>query len=335
MSMSRSRRRTRKYRSQLAGQLEHLERRRLLAFAPPSDYVLLGTLSVPTTDTSTETFIIPAYTTYYFVASGTGMIASNRGLDAEYVAPSGQSGGPWLNSKQGVDWGIGLSSANAGSKGMIWSPSSYQTDSVYGTSLTAGASAMPVALKYFDDQYGDNSGSLTVDVYAPVDYTPTEPGEDYPETEPGEEDVPCDGSCPPNKGGFSNGVRLSDGDLLYRPGGDDTGSLGIGPSPGLEWNTDGASSGATSVYGNGWNAAGQPVIEQTVSGSGGAGSVFRLSFSPFDQRYWTAASSTGPFARAGVPNSTDTLSLVGGQFVFNTAGGETLWPALEILIHAI
>jgi RHS repeat-associated protein len=296
----------------------------LLAFTPPSDYVLLGTLSVPTSGTSTESFVIPAYTTYYLVASGTGMIASSRGLDAEYVAPSGQSGGPWLNSKQGVDWGIGLSSANAGSKGMIWSPSSYQTDSVYGTSLTAGASAMPVALKYFDDQYGDNSGSLTVDVYAPVDYTPTEPGEDYPETEPGEEDVPCDGSCPPNKGGFSNGVRLSDGDLLYRPGGDDTGSLGIGPSPGLEWNTDGASSGATSVYGNGWNAAGQPVIEQTVSGSGGAGSVFRLSFSPFDQRYWTAASSTGPFARAGVPNSTDTLSLVGGQFVFNTSGGDTL-----------
>ena len=324
MSVSRSRRRTRKHRSQLAGQLEQLERRRLLAFAPPSDYVLLGTLSVPTTDTSTETFIIPAYTTYYLVASGTGMIASSRGLDAEYVAPSGQSGGPWLNSKQEVDWGIGLSSATAKSKGLSWSPSSYQTDSVYGTSVTAGASAMPVALKYFDDKYDDNSGSLTVDVYAPVDYTPTEPGEDYPETEPGEEDVPCDGSCTPNKGNVSNGVRLSDGDLLYRPGGNDTGSLGIGPSPGLEWNTDRASSGATSAYGNGWSATGQPVIEQTVNGSGGAGSVFRLSFSAFDQRYWTAASPTGPFARAGVLNSTDTLALVGGQFVFNTSGGDTL-----------
>jgi RHS repeat-associated protein len=277
--------------------------------------VLLGTLTVPTTDTSTESFIIPANTTYHFVASGTGTIATNpvRALDAEYI----QRGDPlaWENSKAEVDWGIGLSSRSVTSKGIYWSPSSWQSDAVYGTSLTAGASMMTVSLKYFDDEYGDNSGSLTVAVYAPP-YAPP--------PESGKEDVPCDDSCTPNNGSFSNGVGLSDGDLLYRASGAGTGSLGIGPSPGLEWSTDRATASGTSVYGNGWSTAGQPVIEQTANVSGGAGSVIRLSFSPADQRYWTAASSTGSFTRAGMPSSTDTLSLVGGQYVFQTSDGDTL-----------
>jgi hypothetical protein len=104
MSVSRSRRRTRRSRPQSGIQLEHLEQRRLLAYTPPSDYVLLDTLTVPTTGASTESFIIPANTTYHFVASGTGTIATNptRSLDAEYI----QRGEllAWEDSKAEVDW---------------------------------------------------------------------------------------------------------------------------------------------------------------------------------------------------------------------------------------
>ena len=311
MPVSRSRRRTRRNRLQSGIQLEHLEQRRLLAYTPPSDYVLLGSLTVPTTDTSTESFIIPANTTYHFVASGTGTIASGRALDAEYVQSAGPSGGQWINAKQGVDWGIGLASATRELKGLYWSPSSWQSDAVYGTSLTAGTSSMTVSLKYFDDQYSDNTGSLTVAVYGP----PADSGKD---------DVPCDDSCTPNNGNFSNGVGLSDGDLLYRANGAGAGSLGIGPSPGLEWSTDRATSSGTSVYGNGWSTAGEPVIERLTEGADGVGTMLRLSFSPADQRNWTGETWSGPFVRAGKHGSTDTLSLVGGQYVFQTSDGDTL-----------
>jgi hypothetical protein len=124
-------------------------------------------LTISSSGAETSPITLDAGILYFLVASGTGIIAGDgRQFDAEYI----QRGSPptWQDSKPDIDYGIGLSTGTPTAKGLTWTPAAFQSDHVYGVAIAGGSSGQTISLKYFDDYYLDNAGSLSVKVYEQV-----------------------------------------------------------------------------------------------------------------------------------------------------------------------
>ncbi|VTU01014.1 na-ca exchanger integrin-beta4 : Regulatory P domain of subtilisin-like proprotein convertases OS=Oscillatoria acuminata PCC 6304 GN=Oscil6304_2815 PE=3 SV=1: Calx-beta: CarboxypepD_reg [Gemmataceae bacterium] len=125
--------------------------------------------NVPTGVTSNV--VLDAGTIYLAVASGTARIATDATgfTDAEYIRYN-KSTGPQDGSSPGYAWnnhGVRIAGVSGGGTGgNFWG--GYQADHVYPV-LVAGQGAKVTG--YYSDipgYYGDNSGTLTVDLYAEV-----------------------------------------------------------------------------------------------------------------------------------------------------------------------
>jgi len=128
-----------------------------MAYTVPEGYAKFTTLDVPTSPTLSGVAAFPmiAGQSYHLVAKGTGSIQQQlgRGLDAEFVQKV--AGGQWNDLKSTMDWGIGFASGK-------FSWGAYQSDHVYGKAFVSAGGTQTVQLKYFDDFYPDNAGTLTV-----------------------------------------------------------------------------------------------------------------------------------------------------------------------------
>ncbi|VTT98079.1 ---NA--- : Endoglucanase OS=Azorhizobium caulinodans (strain ATCC 43989 / DSM 5975 / ORS 571) GN=AZC_1301 PE=3 SV=1: Calx-beta [Gemmataceae bacterium] len=138
-------------------------------------WVKVDTLTVATRTNQTaatgvqSNVVLDAGTTYLAVASGTARIANDATgfTDAEYIRYN-KSTGPQDGSSPGYAWnnhGVRLAGLDGGdTTGNFWG--GYQTDHQYVREVTGQGTT---ATGYFSDipgYYGDNSGSLTVDIYA-------------------------------------------------------------------------------------------------------------------------------------------------------------------------
>jgi RHS repeat-associated protein len=294
---------------------EALERRLLMAYTVPDTHQLLTTLSVETRGPTSPQprpsaeVTIPAGQTIHLVASGTGLIdkINGRALDPEYAQ---RPSGAWADtSSGGADWGIrgiGVS--------VNWKANGYQSDHVYGTSITAGSSNTTFSLFYSDDYYNDNAGVLSVAVYAEA--AESEPPIDVPtEGEPcvkcqanvceinpftGESTTYTGSTASVSSAGLTAAVRFQ----LNQP---TTGGIGGMPASG--------------EFGTGWSRS--DTARLTMQGSDpDAPDFVSVAFSTTDTRVFRRFSD-GTFARAHGLGSTDTLTLEGGQYVFRTSAGTT------------
>jgi hypothetical protein len=129
---------------------------------------LLETLSVPVDGSSVRsTTTLTSGQLYRFRASGTFIIGGPGFADAEYSFPANNSFSfnNCNNSPSGVDLGIGISdSINDNSKFPFWG--AFNPLHVYDTVMVG--QGFPVDLNYHDCNYGDNSGSLTVEIFGPA-----------------------------------------------------------------------------------------------------------------------------------------------------------------------
>jgi hypothetical protein len=255
--------------------------------------------------------MIPAGQTFHLVASGTGLIDKNNGraLDAEYAQ---RPSGVWADaSNGGADWGIRGIGAS-----IDWKANGFQTDHVYGTTISAGATDTTFALFYSDDYYNDNVGVLSVAVYAPAPEPTTEPPIDKPT-----EGEPCQ-KC---QAGVCQ-IDLSTGETnIYSGTTAAVSGAGMTPPVRLQLNqtATGGIGGAPSSGEFGTDFSRSDTARLTMLGPDPDAPEFvTVAFSSTDTRVFRRFSD-GTFARVHGLGSTDTLSLEGTQYVFRTASGTT------------
>jgi hypothetical protein len=138
------------------------------ATSAPAGFVLLDTVTVPSTGAIvTSSVSLTAGVVYRLRASGTITVGGPGFGDAEYAFDSlngsvqNNCGAPF----PAVDIGIGVNdSANSTNKFPFWG--SFDATHVY-TANVVGQGA-PISLNYHDCLYDDNSGTLTVEIFAPT-----------------------------------------------------------------------------------------------------------------------------------------------------------------------
>jgi hypothetical protein len=123
---------------------------------------VLETIAVPSTGSAVlSSTSLASGTTYWIRASGAmsiGTVCSQPDADAEYYCFD--QGGP-TDICLGVDNGVGINdSTNDGDKFPSWGL--YNPAHIY--TVTFVGLGAPVALNYHDCVYGDNSGSITVEI---------------------------------------------------------------------------------------------------------------------------------------------------------------------------
>lgn len=126
-------------------------------------HVLQETVTVPVGGSSVvSSTTLDSSTTYKIRASGTMEIAPGLNADAEYA----QFSSPIDNTMTGnVDLGIGIDdSVNDSDKFPSWGP--YDPAHEYVIDLVGSDAA--ISLDFHDSFYPDNSGSLTIEVFAPA-----------------------------------------------------------------------------------------------------------------------------------------------------------------------
>ncbi len=147
------------------------------ATTPPPGYVLQETITVPLTGSNvTSTTSLVSGKIYLLRASGTANISTpnpgNCGLtDAEFARfePDNTCSIPGTpqDSSGGYDFGIGINSSTASNtKGITWG-ATFNTTHQYTAPFTGTGAA--ISLNFHDSPggYSDNSGTLTVEIFAP------------------------------------------------------------------------------------------------------------------------------------------------------------------------
>jgi hypothetical protein len=145
------------------------------ATTPPPGYVLQETITVPLDGSNvTSTTSLVSGKTYLLRASGTANISTptpgNCGLtDAEFARfePDNTCSLPGTpaDSTGGYDLGIGINSPIASNtKGVTWG-TTFNTTHQYTVPFTG--TGAPISLNFHDNVYNDNSGTLTVEIFAP------------------------------------------------------------------------------------------------------------------------------------------------------------------------
>jgi len=160
-----------------------------------------------------------------------------------------------------------------------------------------------VTLQLVDTYRGDWFGHATLCLQAPSDTG----GE-------GEPKGYCSASDPMSGDGY---LRFNDSSL---------GSADVlGPAIGLERASAAVASANSSPFGNGWSRTATPSLT-AFGDESNPDTVVALSFGNNDTRVYTRSAATGiepRFQRANGQGSSDTFTLVNGQYVFHTATGTT------------
>lgn len=142
------------------------------ATTPPPGYVLQETITVPLDGSNvTSTTSLVSGKTYLLRASGTANIATSPCAltDAEFARfePDNTCSLPGTpqNSVGVYDVGIGINSPIASNtKGITWG-ATFNTTHQYTAPFTG--TGAPISLNFHDVLYDDNSGTLTVEIFAP------------------------------------------------------------------------------------------------------------------------------------------------------------------------
>lgn len=152
--------------------VEALETRVHLSVPVPDGYVKVDQMSVGVGGIAVQSRKkLLSGVNYFLRASGTAVIGTGRQLDAEYAERD--SGSWWSTSASGYNWNLGVYSSYVSPARTAWAAGSpvgngHDVDHQYGAYMDGGGTY--VQAKFFDDYLSDNSGTLQLEIFAPMAY---------------------------------------------------------------------------------------------------------------------------------------------------------------------